>query len=243
VPDSTQVAETVSTSTKAWRGKEGTPDGKITVEHVVENVDMWQQLSGRKAIRYNSRTEKQPPHGFEDLAQSLNKPLSILTMDPQGKVVHIKRLPVKAAAATNPNESRVTIPFPTEAVPVGHVWSVPQDVDVSLPNGMNRRIKVMQRFSLEDVKTGVATIRVESQILTPVDDPALESQLLPWLSTGSVRCDIDAGRILSQQIDIDRRIIGFRGPTSSLHYVTRFTERYQPAEAKVAQTSAAQPKK
>jgi hypothetical protein len=242
VTDSTQVAETVSTSTKAWRVKEVKPDGQATFEHVVESVDMWQQLSGRQPIRYNSKTDKQPPHGFDDVAQSLGKPLSVLTLDSQGKVVKIKRLPVKAAA-TNSTDSKITISLPTEPVPVGHVWTVPQDVDTSLPNGMNRRVKVAQRLSLEEVKTGVATIKVESQILTPIDDPALESQLLPYLSNGIVRFDIDAGRILSQQIDIDRRIVGFRGPSSSLHYVTRFTEQFQAADTKVAQAPAAEAKK
>ena len=242
VTDSTQVAETVSTSIKAWRVKEVKPDGQTTFEHVVESVDMWQQLSGRKPIRYNSKTDKEPPHGFDDVAQSLGKPLSTLTLDAQGKVVKIKRLPVKAAA-TNSTDSKITISLPIEPVPVGYVWTVPQDVDVSLPNGMNRRVKVVQRLSLEDVKTGVAIIQLESQILTPIDDPALESQLLPYLSNGSVRFDIDAGRILSQQIDVDRRIVGFRGPSSSLHYVTRFTERFQSADTKVAQAVAAEAKK
>lgn len=242
VSDSTQVAETVSTSTKAWRVKEVTPDGKATFEHLVESVDMWQQLTGRQAVRYNSKTDKQPPRGFEDLAQSVGKTLSVLTLDRQGIVVKLKRMPVKAAS-TQANEAKITIPLPNEPVAVGHVWSVPQDVDVPLPSGTNRRFKVVQRLALEEVKTGVATISVASQILTPVEDPALESQLLPWLSTGSVRFDIDSGRILSQQIDVDRRIVGFRGPASSLHYVTRFTERYQPAETKVAQAPTAEAKK
>ena len=49
----------------------------------------------------------------------------------------------------------------------------------------------------------------------------------------------DAGRILSQQMDLDKHLVGFRGETSSLHYVTRFTEELLAAEAPAAGKTAA----
>ena len=79
----------------------------------------------------------------------------------------------------------------------------------------------------------MATIRVVSLVLTPLTDPALEAQAIRYMSSGSVRFDIAAGRVLSQQIDVDRRVVGFRGEVSSLHYVTRFTEQFRP-ETKIA---------
>ena len=47
-------------------------------------------------------------------------------------------------------------------------------------------------------------------------------------AAGRVRFDIDAGRILSQQIDIDKHVVGFRGDASSIHYVNRFSEHLLP---------------
>ena len=83
---------------------------------------------------------------------------------------------------------------------------------------------------MEEVKTGVATIRFSTDVLTPVTDPMVESQLVQRESVGRVRFDIDEGRILSQQIDIDKHVVGFRGDASSIHYVNRFSERLAPAE-------------
>ena len=40
-----------------------------------------------------------------------------------------------------------------------------------------------------------------------------------------MRFDIDEGRILGQQMDIDKHVVGFRGDASSIHYVNRFSER------------------
>ena len=53
----------------------------------------------------------------------------------------------------------------------------------------------------------------------------MEIHLVQREVAGRVRFDIDAGRILSQQMDIDKRVIGFRGDASSIHYINRFSEQ------------------
>ena len=168
VSSDTQCAETLSRSVKAWRVLDVRPDGSATFEHMVESVDMRQQLTGRDEVRYNSQTDAKAPLGFEDVARSVGTPLSVVTMDARGKILHREHKQGKAAAD---NEGYMTIPLPEEAVPVGHAWSFLHDIYVPLNNGTTMKIKARQSFQLDDVKTGVATIKVENQILTPVDDP------------------------------------------------------------------------
>ena len=251
VPGTTQDTETVSLSMKAWRIGAVQPDGMATIEHRVEWVDMRQRLKDSKEVHYDSRTDRQPPPGFQTVARSVGVPLSILKMDATGKILARRQL-VKPAAkdgakpAETPlgDENWVTIPLPREPVPIGHTWSIPQTIDVPLEGGMVKRIKAVQQFTLEEVKTGVATIRFSTDVLTPVTDPMVESQLVQRESVGRVRFDIDEGRILSQQIDIDKHVVGFRGDASSIHYVNRFSERLarraqrgQTERAKVAHVS------
>jgi hypothetical protein len=152
-------------------------------------------------------------------------------LDPRGRVLQQKLCDVKAAASTN---SGFTLPLPEDPVAVGQQWSIPSLIDLPLPNGGVRRIKSIQNFTLESVKTGVATIRVKTEILTPIHDPALESQLLQFESSGTVRLDIEAGRILGQQIDVDKGVVGFCGAASSIHYVSRWTEDLLPDQTSVA---------
>ena len=45
-----------------------------------------------------------------------------------------------------------------------------------------------------------------------------------------MRFDIDAGRVLGQEMDVDKGVVGFRGEASSIHYLTRFTEEFLSAE-------------
>ncbi len=234
VSGTTEVTEMVTKSVKAWRVTDVKPDGTATFEHLVESVQMRQKFSGRQEVRYNSLTDQQPPPGFESLAASIGVPISVVTMDAQGEVLRRERKPVEAAAQNS--DGLITIPLPEEAVPVGHRWSFPCEIELPLENGTVKKIKTLQTFELEGMKTDVATIRVATKILTPLHDPVLEAKLIQREQRGTVRFDLAAGRILEQQMDLDRRVVGFtpNNPASSLHYLMRFTETLLGDEAKTA---------
>ncbi len=234
----TQTTETLSNSVSLWRVGKVEPDGTALFEHRVQWVDMRHKLTGRGEVHYDSRTDKTPPAGFEGVAKSVGVVLSVVKMDACGKVLKRKdRKKSAQAAAGSPDAvaaglNWVTIPLPQEAVAVGHTWSLPQNIEIPLPNGVMKKVKAIQEFELEDVKTGVATIRVSTAILTPIDDPQVESQLVQREVSGRVRFDIDAGRILGQELEIDKHVVGFHGDASSIHYVNRFSERLLPEPGK-----------
>jgi hypothetical protein len=169
------------------------------------------------------------------VAEAVGVPLSRITMDARGTVIDRKQLNAKPGAKASVGQ--ITIPLPEEAIEVGHVWSVPHPIDLNLPKGGIKKIQAVQKFKLLDVQTGVATIHVSTQILTPITDPALESQLIEHSAAGTVRFDVDAGRVLGQQMDLDKHCVGFRGDASSLHYLNRFTERLLPQETAQARAT------
>jgi hypothetical protein len=223
VAGTTQTAETVSKSIKAWNVADVTENGSATFDHKVEQVDMRSKISGRQEVTYNSATDDEAPAGFESVAASVGKLLARITLNSRGEVIARKD---EHTATTNPNEGQVTMTLPEEPVAVGQSWSFPYEMVIPGNNGTVVKIKTQQKYSLEQVKNGVATIRMTTVILTPVHDPAIEAQLIQRQSEGSIRFDIDAGRVLSQQMDLDKRVVGFAGKSdaSSLHYLTRFTE-------------------
>ncbi len=235
IAKTTRTVEALSKSIKAWRVRVVGPDGTASFEHLVESVDMRQKMTGQQEVRYNSLTDKQPPPGFKDVAESVGVPLAIIAMSNRGKILKREQKQVKAAAQS---KGQMTIPLPDEPVPVGHTWSFSQDVPVKLSTGGIKSIRVRQTFKLQSVKTGVATIAVANQILTPIDDPKIESQLIQRESSGTVRFDVDAGRILSQQMDVDKQVVGFHTGASTIKYFTRFTERLLPTTTRTASRPA-----
>ena len=222
VSGTTENTEMSSESLKLWRVVAVKPDGAATFEYRVEDVKMRQKLTGKQEVRYNSQTDKKAPLSFEDIAKAVGKPLSRITIDARGKVIKREKM---IDSPFGENKGQLTIPLPEKPVAVGETWSQPHEVSVPLESGGIKRIQTVQKYTLKSVKTGVATIRAETQILTPVSNPAIEAKLIQQASRGTVRFDIGAGRILSQKNDLDRRVVGFRGAASSLHYLTLFTEK------------------
>ncbi len=205
----TQHTETVSKSVKAWKVTDVARDGQITFDHSVESIEMKTSLSGRSEVHYNSKTDAKPPAGYEDAAKSVGKTLATVTIDPHGKVLK-RSQPAHATNAAGASTALV-LPLPEAPVPVGHVWTVPHELDVNLDQGLTKKIKTRERYELESVKNGVATIDVETQILTPVDDPRIRVQLIPKTSLGNIRRDIDPRRLLRQRVDLEQRVQAFFG--------------------------------
>ncbi len=195
---------------------------------------MRHHLSGRDEVHYNSRTDPCAPHGFEDVARAIGVPLALITIDDQGKVLARHQNFVKAAVA---GQGEITIQLPEQPVAVGSHWSSQNQIELPLPNGSLRRIRAMQSFKLESVKTGVATISMATQIMTPLNEPAIEAQLLQYETSGSVRFDIERGQILGRQLDVDKSVVGFRGEASSIRYIGRSTEDFVATPQGVAVTS------
>jgi hypothetical protein len=236
ISGTTQTAETTSGSVKVWKITDVDSSGHITLEHSVESVDMRQKLSGRDEVTYNSKTDKQPPPGYEGVSKSIGMPLTVVTIDLAGKV--IKRTDKRPNVSPESQNSQMVMPLPAEPVSIGESWNLPNDVTITLEEGETKVIKTRQHYTLEKVANGVATISVATQVLTPVNNPKIQSQLIQRLTQGTVRFDIDAGRMLSQQLELDERVLGFNGPDSSLHYLGRFTEEYVLPPAKTAAKSS-----
>jgi hypothetical protein len=213
----------VDQSVKAWRIQDVREDGTVTFQNSFEWVDMCHKYSGSQEVRYNSQTDKKPPHGFEDTAQQVGVPLALVTMDSRGQIVARQRNS-KLKAPAGESEGPMTVPLPAEPVAVGQVWSLPSELALPMPGGMVKKIKTMQKFKLAGVEDGVATIELNTVILTPIHDPSIEVQLIQRDSSSTIRFDIEAGRVIGQQVDIDKRVVGFRGEASSLHYLGRVNE-------------------
>ncbi|HZZ28753.1 MAG TPA: hypothetical protein VFE46_12190 [Pirellulales bacterium] len=242
IAGTSQSAESTSGSVKVWRIKSVEPDGTVTFEHSVESVEMRQKLSDHQEVTYNSKTDKEPPPIYAAVAKEVGVRLAVVTIDASGKV--LKRIDRgQKAAAADPQSSDMVVPLPAGPVAVGESWDVPQDVTISLEENETKLIKTRQHYTLEKVVHGVATISVATQVLTPVNNPAIQSQLVQRLTQGTIRFDLDAGRVLSKQLDLDERVLGFHGADSSVHFVGRFTEEDVPSIPKTAAGKSSSAKK
>ena len=232
--DHEESSSSRTTSEKVWEVKSVDAKGNMTFEYRILSVDLAQRVGDKDEIKFNSQTDDTAPSVFKKVAETVNKPLGTITINPRGQVTN------RDNDTKNPQlgMGELTIPLPEEAIAIGSEWSVPREMRVKLEDGSQKTIKVRELYTLEKVSAGVATIRIESQPLTPVNDPAVESQLIQQLSKGQIKFDIDRGRMLSKQLDWSEEAIGFRGDNTSLKYDARFTEELLTTVPKTASIRA-----
>ena len=215
-----QKSNMTTKSTKVWVVKEVT-DSNITFEYKVADVAMTQKEDGRDEVRYDSKKDKDPPVQFRMIAQTIGKPLATITINRHGNVIKRDR----GSAAPDLGFGGPVVPLPSKAIKLGQTWSVPKTLRLRDKNKLVKVVKTQMKYRLEKVQAGVATISVKTEVLTPVDDAAIKSQLVQQLSNGTIRFDVDAGRVVSKQLDWTESVIGFNGPDSNMKYLARFTER------------------
>jgi hypothetical protein len=221
IDDTTQEAQTKTESVKAWKVTDVLPSGEIEFMSVVERVHMINRLPDRAPAEYDSEKDKTPPPGYEDTARAIGIPLSVVRMTPRGKVVSHN---VKHRQPAADEDAQVVIRLPDQPVAIGDTWDEPFDVTVQVESGGTKSIQTRRHYKLTDVSNGIASIEVTYQILSPID-AKIEAQLVQRLMKGTVRFDVDNGRIDSQLFEVDKRVLGFAGPTSSMHYVMRMEEK------------------
>lgn len=228
VEGASQTAETVTLSVKAWKVVETQPGGETVFVHAVESIDMRQKITGRQETRYNSQTDKEVPPMFQQAATQVGIPLAELTIDTRGKV--LKRVDGKARPEGSVMTD-ITLILPDKPLAIGESWSTPFDMTATDKAGTTKIIKARRKLTLESVANNVAVLNHETQILSPLNDPTIEAQVVQNEQSGTVRFDLARGRIVSIEMSNDREVFGFQGDASVMHVVATFSEKLSNAPA------------
>lgn len=220
IDGTSQAQQSRSRSRKVWVVTNVNPNDETTFTHTIAYVNMWSECQGSEAIKFDSRTDKQPPAEYQQVAGMVGKTLSTITVDARGGVLDRQ----DGALQIDLGTGGILVPLPEKAIKLGEEWSVTTEIPVRLDDGTFKAITTRQRYLLESVEAGVATISLQTQILTPSITARARSQLIQKLANGRIRFDLDAGRILTKNLEWDETVVGFNGPSSNMAYLGRITE-------------------
>jgi hypothetical protein len=237
VGGSTQTVETSSDSLKVWRVESVNGKGEITLVHQVDRVQMRHRTSGREetVVEIPSPDGKSPPLGYEQMADDVGVPLTRLTMDASGKVIRREDLRKQKRPTVTAHDAPMTIPLPTKPLAIGEKWSSENVVTAPRKQGGQKVVKLEQRFTLHDVRRDVATIALETLVLTPINEPEVQAHVVQSKMKGTIRFDLVTGRVVEQDLSLDEEVIGYpQTEASSMHYVMKFVEKYLPEPPKAA---------
>lgn len=216
------VSQVHTISNRHWEITDQNKSDQFTFEHIVDTVQMTQQQDDEEEQRWDSESGEEPQKMFTAVADRIGKKLATLTINSKGQVV--KREDHGGSKATLGMGS-LTLALPEQPLKIGDRWSVPQEIKARTEDGLVKTIKIREVYTLDKVQTGVATLTIKSEPLTPMTEESVRAQVIQHLSNGTIKFDIDNGRLLSKQLDWDETVVGFNGPNSVMEYRSRMTEK------------------
>lgn len=225
-----EIMSSRSQSTAIWKVLGVDSLGRATLEQTIERVSMWQKNGEQAPISYESGQNSKPPMEFESIAAKVGKPLSTILVDPLGSLV---------AGGDEANHysfgtGSPWIPLPSEPVGIDHIWYSVDEVAARNEDKSIKRIKLRLRYQLVEVKDEKARITFQTEILTPIDDPKIRSQISQRVVHGEVQLDLPRGLTLGKTVHWNDKVQGFQGPESLLHYLREYSASYLDAAPKAA---------
>lgn len=220
IDSSEQNSHSRTVSQKTWNVT-NVEKGEMTFEYKIVEIDMSQRIGTGSEIRYSSKSGEEPSVQFQAAADSVGKVISTVTIDEQGMII-------ARSDETNPPNlgmGDITLPVPKNPIAVGATWEVPRELRIRREDGSFKMVRFRELFRFDKVSAGVATIAVRSEMLTVIAEPKEEAQVLQQLSNGTIKFDIDAGRMISKELGWDKVVVGFSGAGSVMDYSARLDEQ------------------
>lgn len=197
-------------------------NGEATFDHIVDAVEMTQQQGENEEIRWDSASDAEPPAPFAKVAEQIGTKVSTIKINERGQELEREDF---GGTKSKLGMGSLALALPEEPLVVGDTWTVPREVKARTEDGEIKTIKIRELYRLEQVKTGVATLSIRSEPLTPMNEESLKAQVVQQLSDGEIKFDIDAGHMISKQLTWDETVVGFQGPNSMMEYRARMTEK------------------
>ncbi len=219
---------------KVWTVKRVEENGSIVFEQSIDRINLSQSIGDGEEIRFDSRSADAPPLRYEGIAKTIGIPLTLVTIGTDGRILQKEAI----YRGSQMGMDDVAVPLPSEPAAIGATWHTSTDITATEENGRNVVIKLRKAYRLESVADGIATISMRTEVLTPIENPRIQSQLLEEMTAGTIRFDIERGIPISKEMKWDQEVVGFSSPQSFMEFHGRFTETLE-GESSTESTTAA----
>ena len=219
------TTETSSTAFRRWDFGERGADGKLAARHEIDRMILRQNEEGKDPIDFDSERDLVVPKEIAAFGteKAIGVVLETFDINPCGVMSDKKKL--VAEYQGREGDSNVLVPFPTEPVAVGDVWTVPYALYLKGGDEVVRPYRVVERFRLESVDEKFATISFTTTLMSIVDDPVVEGALAERLFSGRALFDRERGLTLRTELTFDRRVANAFGFSSYLEYNCQVVEK------------------
>ena len=228
-----------SRSVISWTILDVQKNGNIKIQDQLESAVEWQKVGDEEPVRYDSSSDEEVPDIYLSTADKIGRPISTTTIDAHGGIIHREDHIAKVEFGMG----RLTLPLPAEPVAIGYQWDTREEFKTRRGDQTIKMVQTRMLYTLRKVENGIATISFRREVLTPIRDPKVKSQIQQKLNQGVMLFDLRRGLLTRKFVQWDEKIQGFEGDDSYLHYVGSYTMTLMEEETKTAGNRVVNPLK
>ncbi len=157
----------------------------------------------------------------EQMSKFIGQTLAILSIDSQGRVLEVKQ----GSAARYEAEPPFAVVFPPTPAKIGQAWLRPYSVTLDPPYGNGEKFEAKQSIKCTNLAAGKAMLAIANQFSAMPENVKDHVPLIQKLSEGQVTFDLQTGRMVEVQLNIDRTLTNHHGEGSSYRFQSSFTEK------------------
>ena len=214
------------TLTKRWQVLAVDAAGVATVQLSLAALRREATTPGGDVLFFDSANpDKSDPQLREQMTQYVNTPLAVLRIDAKGRVVEVKESRFGPASKYETElPFRITLP---DGVPqAGQAWERDYKITLDPPQGAGEKYDAVQKCVCKGLAGTAATVTVSAAVKTPPESPGEQAPLLQAQPEGEVVFDVQAGRVQSVSLHVDRELKNHQGEGSNYHFQSTYNEQY-----------------
>lgn len=222
----TQESRTHLDLVKHWKVVSIDANGVATVEMSLSELNYRLQPFTGEPVHYSStQPDQSTPELSQVMSQYVGKPIAVLRVDGQGRVVEVKESRF-GSADSYVSKLPFVVLLPNTALQAGEQWTRPFTITLAPPQGTGEKHEFVQTYTCKDVTPEQATIQVATQLKKVPSSPSECVPLLQYLSTGEVTVDLQAGRMQRVTLQTSKKVDQAYGPDTSSTFQSSYTEEY-----------------
>ena len=226
----TSVVEVIDKTTNAsnsnldlvnrWQVTDVDAKGVATLTLTLVSMRNEQKRANGDTLLFDSQNlEKSTPELREQMKKFIGQTVAALRMDSYGRVLEV----TQGSAATLETEPPFIVIFPAANAAAGQVWRRQFNVVLDPPYGTGEKFEAEQRYDCKKLEAGKATVAVTTHYKAMPENPRERLPLLQKDVQGEMVFDVQAGRLVSAQLNIDKTIENHQGKGSSYQFKSQYT--------------------
>jgi hypothetical protein len=202
--------------TKRWQVLAVDASGTATLQLSLTAMAQEVTTPSGDVLRFDSAHPDKSTPQMKGMAGFLNKPLATIRIDALGRVVQVKDS--KSDASNYENELPFLAVLPGALPKAGQSWDRAYKITLAPPLGTGEKYDAVQHVTCKGVTGRLATLSVSTDLK---EQPRAAADAIPlWqmLPRGEVVFDLEAGRLQSARLTIDKELKGHQGEGSHTRF-------------------------